>query len=213
MALAFALCWSLVRQRLFQPSAHAACSLGVCLHPCTVCLWMAFLLLRRGSRLFPGQCRVSAQWTLEALHSTYHPEAHSMHELWAHVCALAQASQAPGEAPGMRQSVRTRLGKETRVVVPVVCSRMSLCGALVLEAGGSLRATGSALHSLVPSHVAPALTERLLCVAQPCPSAAQSDGNVQKAKGHYCLLCRKRKNCSRCAAAVAASSGERGRPC
>lgn len=128
----------------------------------------------------PSQCHVSAQWTLEALHSTYHPEAHSMHELrrgsivWAHVCALAQASQAPGEAPGMRQSVRTRLGKETRVVVPVVCSRMSLCGALVLEAGGSLRARGSVLHSLVHSHVAAPLTERLLCVAQPSPSGAQS---------------------------------------
>ena len=141
-----------------DPTAAFSARIPCCLLPwCVspprpVCLWMAFLLLWRRIRLFPGQCHLSAQWTLKALHSTYHPEAHSMHELlkgsivWAHMCVLAQASQAPGEAPGMRQSVRMRLGKETRVVVPVVCSQMSLCGALVLEAGGSLRVIVTALH-------------------------------------------------------------------
>lgn len=40
VALAFVLCWSLTRQRLFQPAPRAACSLGVCLLPAQcVCGW------------------------------------------------------------------------------------------------------------------------------------------------------------------------------
>lgn len=44
---------------------------------------------------------------------------------WAHVCALAQASQSPGEAPGVRQSVSMPLRNEVGKIVPVVCPQMS----------------------------------------------------------------------------------------
>lgn len=78
---------------------------------------------------------------------------------WAHVCALAQASQSPGEAPGVRQSVSMPLRNEVGKIVPVVCPQMSpgcstpvlgafpfMCGEIV---GGVLRCSAIAFCSLV----------------------------------------------------------------
>lgn len=105
----------------------------VCLQPCLVWLRMVFLLL------FPGQCHLSAQWTLDCF-SQYMLSRAAFHILlkgtvvWPYVCALAQASQLSDEAPEVRQSGRMPLRKEVGVVASVVCPQMPLCSALVLGA-------------------------------------------------------------------------------
>ena len=46
--------------------------------------------------------------------------------VWVHVCVLAQASQSPGEASGIRQSLSMPLRKDVGRIAPVVCPQMSL---------------------------------------------------------------------------------------
>lgn len=52
------------------------------------CRWYFYCCGHR-TRLFPGQCHLLAQWTLEALRSTYLPEVHSTHCSKAALCGPA----------------------------------------------------------------------------------------------------------------------------
>lgn len=76
------------------------------------CRWRFYCCGHR-ARLFPGSAICPPRGTFHALLKGS--------AVWAHVCGLAQVSQPPGEAPGIRQSVTTPLGKEVNVVAPVPC--------------------------------------------------------------------------------------------
>lgn len=131
--------------------------------------------------------------------------------VWARACALAQTSQSPGEAPGVRRSVSMPLRKEVGKIAPVIYPQVSMCcsalvlGALVLPQC-ALTWGGRRIWSLpficwpVHAYSPPPLTEHLPCVTQ---SQWEDPDNV---------VCMEMRNCPEFTVEAAAFSGKESNP-
>ena len=111
-------------------------------------------------------CLPSGHWRPFIAHTIQRhiPHMHgSKVALCGPTCVCLPRQPGPQVRPLGWDSLSDCVSGKTRVVVPVLCSQMSLCGALVLEAGSPL------CDSQCPSLTGPLihctpLTEHLLCV-------------------------------------------------